>query len=143
MGSWLDKPTTYPNPSLNPNSNPTTYRQERKWQLDGLQNIDPLVQLVKLVPAMGEQHSNQKRWGNRDSSCNTDTPPLAHVQIQEPRHHKLAGVGSGHGRGLTRRQKPDRPNVFLRKARGQKGRVRLRVRVSVRVRVGILAVGLG
>ena len=64
------------------------YRDDCKRQHDALQNVQQLVQLVQLMT--GLKHNCYDKGGHDGHcSCHTGPLPRRHLEVQEPRHHKL------------------------------------------------------
>ena len=64
------------------------YRDDRKWQHDALQNVEQLIQLVQLMAGL-KHNCYDKRGHDGHCSCHTGPLPGSHLEVQEPRHHKL------------------------------------------------------
>mmetsp|Transcript_8741 Transcript_8741/g.25183 ORF Transcript_8741/g.25183 Transcript_8741/m.25183 type:complete len:535 (-) Transcript_8741:545-2149(-) len=84
-------------------------RNERKRELDALQDVEALRQLVQRGGALadyGHRQSGQQRHAAGDKR----PLPWLDVEVQEAAHHKLPCVCPCHGGGLAGRQQPKAPD---------------------------------
>ncbi len=72
-----------------------SHRKQSKRDLDGLQDVEPLVKDVQFSAArLAVQQGHQKSGHKCNRASDADALPLADAQVEEAAHHKLPRVHS-------------------------------------------------
>ncbi len=84
--------------------------EEREGELDGLEDVDPLVDdILDALTRLGDD-GNTESGNERHEASEDDTLPTRQADLQEALHDILASKGAGHGSGLACSEEADGPH---------------------------------